>query len=177
MKTMLRIVKLIQEASSAAREGDYVAAAECHKEIVRLDESKGCGPNPFELSLVARYLASAGKDEEALDFAHRALQLNPSTTFALEAAAIVHARRGEHGPGKEYTLRRLRQKPLSGNWLSTALYYFLRFLCSFPWLRRRANTEVLRDLKNPGISERGFRTWGHDYLESLSSDPKDEVVH
>lgn len=170
MKTPFRKVTLVQEASRAAREGDYLAAAECHKEILRLDEGKGRSPNDFEMSLVARYLASAGKDEEALDFAQRALQLNPSLTYALEAAAIAHARRREHGPGREYTLRRLRQKPLAGNWLWTAFYHSLRALSSLCWWRGQARSDELRSLKDPARWERGFRAWGHEYLQSLGND-------
>jgi tetratricopeptide (TPR) repeat protein len=144
MKSPFRKVTLVNQASRAAREGDYLAAAECHKEILRLDEGKKRSPNDFEMSVVARYLASAGKDEEALEFAQRALQLNPGLTLALEAAAIAHARRGEHGPGKEYTLRRLRQKPFAGRWLWTAFCHLLSALSSLCWWRRRATRDELR---------------------------------
>ena len=174
MKRPLEAVRLVQEAHEAARQGDYVGAAECYKQILRLDKEKGRAPSGFDLSLVARHLASAGEDAEALDFAGRALEENPRHSYALEAAAIVHARRGEHEAAKAYTLRRLRQRPLSETWLWTALYRLFKWVAWLPLPRRRRRMEALRSLANP---ESDFRSWGHDYLQSLSKDGEEGVTH
>lgn len=153
----------------------YVRAVECLRQAMALD-----GEDDYSLTLVASYLRCAGGEEDALEAAERALELDAQAYLALEIAAKLHARRGDHERGKAYTLRCINREPLPSHWLIRITYHGLRALSALPWFRGRVDKQELQKLKDPGLYKRDFDTWAHQYLAWLSGnaqEPGDEVVH
>ena len=153
------------KAANCQRVGDHLGAAAQYKRLVELE-----GETPFEVSMIATCLAAGGEEDAALRAAERALALDPKAYLALETAARVHVKRGEHAVAREYVEQALealdRERLDAGALRALRVFSLMGWVASrLPWLGRRVNRENVRKMNDPDSFFDGFREWAHRYLQ------------
>jgi tetratricopeptide (TPR) repeat protein len=179
--TAVRTALLHGRAAGCATQKDFDGAIRYSQEALDLD-----GTEVFGLSSLAQYLEHAGRDEEALEVAERALRISSNEYYALQVGARLYAKLGDYQRARDYVLRSLASEPRSSNrwdrwerWMSKGLHSLGGLAVSLarrlPGLRNRVYQGALdkhRKHADPfdewDESLRHWRRWAEDYLKWYS---------